>query len=148
MDKKNLTSYERRLMMRFQSKSDFMIFGDATDFIKEWADSNGIEIFSVELHSKEDIQGEKVIVKDVPNPYFYHRNWWVDMVNEHPEKNYLMLVYVEGADIEVINALKSFMENEPDNLFYGIICRDPNKEINSTINSLCKPIIRWGEDKE
>ena len=148
MDKKNLKSYERRLLMRLQMKSDFMVLGDATDFIKEWADSNGVEIISMRLHSKDDIRGEKIIIKQNEYSHFNCRIWWLDMVNEHPEKNHLMLIYVEEADIDAINALKSFMENEPDNLFYGVICRDPNKEINSTINSLCKPIIRWGEDRE
>ena len=42
--------------------------------------------------------------------------------------------------------LKSFIEHKPDNLFYGIINRNPNKIINSTVNSLCGQPIRWGED--
>ena len=69
------------------------------------------------------------------------------MVSEHADKKYLMLIYVDKADVRTINALKSYIENKPENLFYGIICRDTKKKINSTINELCFPHI-WEDNEE
>ncbi len=145
MDINNLKEFEIRLYMELQIKFNFMVSGDATDFIKKWADSKDVELLSMDLHSIDDIRGERVIVTNAPTPYFYYRYWWLDMANEHSNKNYLMIFYVEEADIRAVNALKSFLENKPDNLFYGIINRNPNKIIDSTVNSLCRR-IRWGEE--
>lgn len=145
MDIKNLKEFEIRLYMELQIKFNFMVSGDATEFIKKWADSKDVELLSMDLHTIDDIRGERVIVTDAPTPYYYDRYWWLDMANEHPNKNHLMIFYVEEADIRAVNALKSFLENKPDNLFYGIINRNPNKIIDSTVNSLCRR-IRWGEE--
>ena len=107
-----------------------MVSGDATEFIKKWADSKDVELLSMDLHSIDDIRGERVIVTDAPTPYYYDRYWWLDMANEHPNKNHLMIFYVEEADTRAIYALESFIEHKPDNLFYGIINRNPDKTIN------------------
>ncbi|MBR6064523.1 MAG: hypothetical protein IKP54_10265 [Bacteroidales bacterium] len=144
----NFKKYENLLWMDLTANSDFMVEGDATSFIEKWAENKGVEILSMELHSIEDVRGERVIVSDAANPYFYYKYWWLDMAEEHTEKKYLMLFYVEEADIRAINALKSFIELKPENLFYGIVCRDSNKAINSTINRLCggRP-IKWGAEE-
>lgn len=146
-DKKRKT-YEEDLLFSLKGESDFMIEGDATDFIEKWANSKGVEILSMELHTVEDLRGERRIVAEASKSYYYHEYWWLDVVEEHPEKKYLMLFYVEEADARAINALKSFIEHKPENLFYGIICRDPNKRINSTINGLCGGCsIKWSEEE-
>ena len=168
---KDLKEYEEELWFELITKHCFWVIGDATDFIEKWASSKGVEILSMELHSIEDVRGESVIVtdatcfistrpcwrnsrgvrvviSDVANPYFCRRYWWLDMAKDHPEKKYLMLFYVEEADIRAINALKSFIENKPENLFYGIICRDSNKKVktNNTYRLLGRP-IKWGEEE-
>ncbi len=144
MDTSNLKEFEILLYMQLNINFNFTVSGDATDFIKKWADSEDVELLSMDLHSIDDIQGERVIVTDAPTPYFYYRYWWLDMANEHPEKKHLMIFYVEEADIRAIYALESFIEHKPDNLFYGIINRNPDKTINYSLWG--KP-IRWGEEQ-
>ena len=142
---------EKLLMSSLLAHEDFIIKGDATDFIKKWADSEGVEIHSFELQSIEDIRGERVIVTNVSTPSFYYKSWFSDVldeVNEHIDKEHLMLIYVDKADNRAINALKFYIENEnPENLFYGIICRDTKKKIHSTINGLYFIHI-WEEDED
>ena len=143
MDTSNLKEFEILLYMQLNINFNFTVSGDATDFIKKWADSEDVELLSMDLHSIDDIQGERVIVTDAPTPYFYYRYWWLDMANEHPEKKHLMIFYVEEADLRAIYALESFIEDKPDNLFYGIINRNPDKIIKYY---LWGQPIRWGEE--
>ena len=154
MNKFDIHNMEKREKMLFSSLSahaDFMVIGDATDFIKKWADSLGVEIHSTELQSIEDIRGERVIVTNVSTPYYYYKSWFSDVLDEvsaHIDKEHLILIYVDKADNRTINALKFYMENKnPENLFYGIICRDTKKKINSTINGLCFIHI-WENDED
>lgn len=145
---KNWKTYEEDLWMHLLEKSDFMIEGDATDFIEDWANSKGVEILSMNLHTVDDLRGERRMVSEASKAYVCHEYWWLDMAEEQPEKQYLMIFYVEEAEARAINALKSFIERKPENLFYGVICRDPNKRINSTINGLCGGCpIKWGEEE-
>lgn len=144
MDTSNLKEFEIQLYLRLNIYFNFIVSGDATDFIKKWADSEDVELLSMDFHSIDDIRGERVIVTDAPAPYYYDRCWWLDMANEHPEKKHLMIFYVEEADIRAIYALESFIEHKPDNLFYGIINRNPDKTINYSLWG--KP-IRWGEEQ-
>jgi len=147
MNTDTLKKYEKSLQLKLRTSFNFLVYGDATDFIEKWANSENVEVLSMELHSIEDVRGERVIVTDAPTPYFFDRYWWLDTVKNNPNKKHLMIFYIEEADVRTVNALKSFLEKENDNLFYGLICRDPNKKINSNTTHLLGGGIEWGEIK-
>ncbi len=42
----------------YRTSNNFIIKGDATDFIKKWADSKGVEILSLELQSIPDFDSQ------------------------------------------------------------------------------------------
>ena len=61
---KDLKKHEKLLWIKLVTNHCFCLNGDATDFIEKWADSKGVEILSMELHSIEDVRGERTIVSD------------------------------------------------------------------------------------
>lgn len=145
-----MEKYEKMLYSQLIVSWNFMVIGDATDYLKKWAESENVELISMDLKSINDLRGERVVHNEAAIPYYDDKIWWLEEVCNHPGKKYLMLIYADDADIRTVNALKSYVENAPNNLIYGVIYRDSKKytEPSASLRELLSPVITWGEKEK
>lgn len=129
-------------------ESDFLIMGDPVDDLRMMAESLGYQIIPIQLHSIDpDLRGVPEIVEASGKRYASLHVEWADPIFKHPEQTFLLVFYIEEAEPRAINALKSIIERKDiqgkraDNFFVGVVCRDANKEIRSTIIPLLDRIV-------
>ena len=106
----------------------------------------GYEVVEVTITTREDVMGYRVVGEDSSgNQFFYRHCDWADRILQNPEKQFLLMFYVENADDKTINCLKSIVEHHDleghrmDNFFAAVVCRNEDREIKSTLNALLHP---------
>ena len=139
----------RKLEFCLDACDDFLIMGDPEDELIALVESVGYQVITVQLHNiNPDLRGTPVIVNVSGTPCASYHVAWADQIFDHPEQKFLVVFYIEEAEPRAINALKSIIEahdiqgRRADNFFVGVVCRDANKKIQSTILPLLTR-INW-----
>lgn len=129
---------------------NFLIMGDPDSELKALAVSMGYQVIPVELcNINPDLIGTRVIVNVSGTPCASFHVAWADPIFDHPNQKFLVVFYIEDADPRAIDALKPIIEDQEiqgkhlDNFFVGLVCREHNKKIQSTILPLIKLQIDW-----
>lgn len=150
LDITNTSTCKKRVLQYLMWCRDFMVFGDAIDFIKEHSKNAGYETVVTILKNTEDLVGKRILKRTKEGmEYVTYFLPLQDQLRQNPEKQFLWIFIVDEAETSIINKLKSIIEQHDingliyENFFVCVICCDKNIEINSTINDLLKPIIRW-----
>ena len=151
--KKNLAKAPKCLKdldICLRSGNDFLIMGDPGDELIVSAELLGYQVIPVQLcNINPDLIGTRVIVNVSGAPCASYHVAWADPIFDHPNQKFLVVFYIEDADPRAIDALKPIIEDHeiqgktPNNFFVGLVCREPNKIIQSTILPLIKLQIDW-----
>ena len=150
-----LSINEERLYTCLLMKDDFLVLGATNmETIVEVAEDAGYEVMPIKLESKDILTGERYI-KDSPSDIVctYRDVLWAHPIEDHPDKNYLVLFDIDDADDPTFTALGSIIKTRTiqaqgkrmDNFLVGVVCGDAEREISSVMQSILR-VFHWVDD--
>lgn len=143
VDELNDNEYE--VAEHLDTMSDFMVIGNALEWISDMAKHAGYRVIHVDLDNFDVLRGTPKIMESESGVSYYERIIpWQEEMNLYPEDKHLIIFSIDKADPKWVNALSSFIGKHGAKYFVCVLTNNTDyNPKNTLIYDLVKPVIIW-----